>query len=144
MGGSDWPGPNLARVIAMELWEKAIPSEHSRSKQQKDHQRWIGLHLDAWLENTFPDRFRVRTEAVGGGVKPVRVLGTSFWPDISIESTEGDPLVAAEVKCLRRTALPNQMAQALGQALMYKQVYAQGLVAFGSPVPNGNATSTFL
>lgn len=127
----EWPVANLARIIAMEFWGKLAPAEHFQAPAlERNFQKWIAKELKAWHERVYPGRFVVRQELGEGGVFPIKTFGTSFWPDISVESTRGDKLVAVEVKCLKKTGLPASISQALGQALMYRQVYTQSLVVF--------------
>ena len=127
--GASWPVRNLARVIAVHLWSLRLPGELAETTEEKPFQQWIGRTVRQWLDDSYPSRFAVRIEAGEGGVEPIRAFQTSFWPDVSVESTDGDRLVAIEVKCLRGSGLPARLTQALGQALMCKQIYAQGLVA---------------
>jgi hypothetical protein len=113
----------------MELWGTEVPSHIAAETGEKHFQVWIGDHVRTFLDTTFPDRFTVKIEPAGGKVTPIRTFGTSFWPDISVESSDDDRLVAVEVKCLRGARFSGQLSQALGQALMYKQLYAQSVVA---------------
>ncbi len=128
MQPAEWPVPNLARAIASQLWGTALPAMDPAA-DEREFQREIGKRVGEWLSATFPSRFTVKVEPGGGGVAPVGAFGTSFWPDISVESSRADRLVAIEVKCLRGTNLPTQLSQALGQALVYQQLYAQSLIA---------------
>ena len=131
MAEGEWPVANLARVIAMELWGKQPPPQHFQAPvSEKNFQIWVSEELETWLPAAYPDRFTVRAEPKGGKVFPIKTFGTSFWPDVSVESSRGDKLVAVELKCLKKIGLPNSISQALGQALMYRQVYIQSLVVF--------------
>jgi len=58
------------------------------------------------------------------------MFGTSFWPDVSVESPDCRTFLAVEVKCLGRKGLPGHVAQALGQALLYRDPYERSLVVF--------------
>jgi len=125
-----WPVQNLARAIATNLWSLRLPEELEAEKEERAFQEWVGKNIRECLTASYPSRFRVRIETGEGGVAPVRAFGTSFWPDVSVESTDGERLVAIEVKCLAQAGLPARITQALGQALMYKQIYAQSMVVF--------------
>lgn len=71
-----------------------------------------------------PDaRVRV-TISVGGTGKPsLKLLGTSFWPDVEV-SEDGTRLIAIEVKLIQPQHRPSAaIAQALGQAIIYSFAY---------------------
>ena len=112
----------------MELWGAKIPDNCAEATTEKPFQEWIGKYLRDWLDRNYQGFYRVKIEPQGGKVVPVRAFETSFWPDVSVESADGEPLVAIELKCLKRKGLPALVSQALGQALMYQQVYPQSLV----------------
>jgi hypothetical protein len=120
---------NLARLLAMHLWGIAVPEQLRRETSERPFQRWLGEEIESRLGRNYPEQFNVKIEPRGGKVLPVRAFATTFWPDISIESSAGDMLTAVEVKCVKRGNLPAQISQAIGQALMYQQLYRQSLVA---------------
>ena len=127
MSSSSKPVSNLARAIAMWLWLKKVPPD-TASKAERVLQEWVSDQIEEWVKKNHPDRFRIKCEPKTGGVEPIRAFETSFWPDISIESPDKDLLVAVEVKYLTPGSVPSQVSQALGQALVYRQIYQQSLV----------------
>jgi hypothetical protein len=113
---------SLPEVIRGALEE--IPLPPPGVNEQTDLQPQVQAALEKAFNRTFPQRPLHITTSIGGAAKPnLRLLGTSFWPDVEI--AEGDTLLAAiEVKIVRPRQTPSKaIAEALGQSLVYSIRY---------------------
>jgi len=114
--------------IADYLRKGEIGTELRSMKGERPFRTWVGERIREYTAAHDPG-LSVFIEPSEGGVTPVRAFGTTFWPDVSIQS--GTHLSAAvEVKCLQRRGLPGHIAQALGQALLYKSAYDGAFVVY--------------
>ncbi len=120
----------LAKDLAQHLASCPVPPDLIGSRKERDFQAWIGGRISAWLEDRLGEQLTVKVESSGGGVEPFRMMGTEFWPDIAIGS-EGEPnLLAVEVKLVTSENRPGQISHAIGQAIIYRELYEQSLIAF--------------
>ncbi len=112
----------MARVVRETL--ARFPLRHAYSSEQSDLQPHIQAELDKALREAVPDaRVRVTISVGGTGKSSLKLLGTSFWPDVEV-SDDGTRLIAIEVKLIRREHRPSAaIAQALGQAIIYSFAY---------------------
>lgn len=97
--------------------------------EQRDLQPIVLAALHAALHQAFPLAQLETIASVGGTGKPnLKLLGTSFWPDIVVtEGTEGR--VAIEVKLIRARQSPSKaLAEAIGQAVIYSVQYPRVFV----------------
>jgi hypothetical protein len=112
----------IAEVIDHTL--RHFPLAPAYASEQRDLQPHVQAEIEKSLRRTFPELGLVTTISVGGNGKPsLKLLGTSYWPDVEIaDGNEG--LVAIEVKLIRpRQATSKAMAEAVGQALIYSVRY---------------------
>ncbi len=123
-------GYDLGSALSSFITMASVPSHLAGTRPEKGYQLWTADVVKAWLDQEQPGRFRVKVEQAGGGVFPVKMFNTSFWPDVSVETPDGERILAIEVKCLNRRDLPDLIAQALGQAVIYREEYPQSLVVF--------------
>ena len=80
------------------------------------------------MREKYGGQFTLRLEEPRGGVQPVEMADTSFWPDMTVGSDAHSTLVAVEVKCLTQKGRPGQVASAIGQALIYRELYEHSLI----------------
>ena len=112
----------VAQIIGRTL--ELLPLPPPDADEQGSLQPQIQAALDQSLKAVFPQRRFIVTTSVGGKAKPnLRLLGTSFWPDLEI--ADGDRLLAAiEVKVVRPGNSPSKaIAEAIGQSLVYSIRY---------------------
>jgi hypothetical protein len=115
------PG-RVAEVIRGTLIWMPLASEYA--DEQKDLQPHVQWALEESLRQSFPAANLRTTISVGGTGKPsLRLLGTSFWPDVEV--TEGAaPLAAIEVKLVRsQQPASKAIAEAIGQSIIYSIRY---------------------
>jgi hypothetical protein len=112
----------VAEVIRATLTGMPLASEYA--DEQRDLQPYVQRALEASLRQSFPAANLRTTISVGGTGKPsLRLLGTSFWPDVEV--TEGTVRLAAiEVKliCSQQPA-SKTIAEAIGQSIIYSIRY---------------------
>lgn len=92
--------------------------------EQRDLQPHIQAAIEESLRQSFPAVTLRTTISVGGTGKPnLRLLGTSFWPDVDV--SEGSMRLAAiEVKLIRPRQLASKaIAEAIGQSIIYSIRY---------------------
>lgn len=80
--------------------------------------------LEQSFRKLFPRATLLTTISIGGKGKPnLRLLGTSFWPDVEV--TDGNTRFAAiEVKLIRpRQPASKAIAEAIGQSIIYSIHY---------------------
>jgi hypothetical protein len=122
--------PQIARALGDYL--EANPPTASVGRDERAFQKWVYDQTTLWLKERGLSHLTVKGEASGGGVSPIRSFGAGSWPDVTVVS--GDPsgsetqTIAIEVKCLKQRGLPNRIAQALGQAFVYRENYERCLV----------------
>lgn len=112
----------VAEVIRKTLACMPLASEYV--DEQRDLQPRVKSALDESLRQSFPAANLRTTISVGGTGKPsLRLLGTSFWPDVEV--TEGNvPLAAIEVKLIRsQQPASKSIAEAIGQSIIYSIRY---------------------
>jgi len=121
---------DVASGLARHLERSTPHSKLLGTSDERPFQRWVADRSQEWLDKTYPHRYSTKCEASGGGIIPIRAFGAGSWPDVAIGSQASPTVLAVEVKCLKKRGLPNRFAQALGQALMYRQVYEGALVVY--------------
>jgi hypothetical protein len=89
-------------------------------------ERKFQLAVYSFLKNSLGPESIVLGEASGGGIRAIRLWGAGSWPDLTISSTDSPLQLAIELKCLWTRSLPNRVAHALGQALLYLERPAGG------------------
>jgi hypothetical protein len=97
-----------------------FPLKHEYRSEQRDLQPHVQAALQDELRKSFPLAALAVNISVGGIGKPsLKLLGTSFWPDVEI--TEGNtPIAAIETKLVRPGENPSKgISEALGQAIIY-------------------------
>ena len=122
-------GSEIATGLARHLARSAVPSGLLGVTDEKRFQRWVAERGEQWL-NCRHRGFWTKCEASGGGIAAVRAFGAGSWPDVAVGSEASPTALAVEVKCLRKRGLPNRVAHALGQAVMYRELYDASLVVF--------------
>ena len=95
---------------------------------ERDFQRWVTEKVSNWLERGPNTDLVVRGEASGGGVPYLRLLNTSFWPDICVGPSDSPTTLAVEVKSPKRRGLPGAVSHSIGQAMIYRLLYDQCLI----------------
>jgi len=123
-------GVDIATGLARHLTRSDVPPDLVGVSDERCFQRWVAKRAEEWLNRRHRGRFWTKGEASGGGIAPVRAFGAGSWPDVAIGSEDAPTGVAIEVKCLKKRGLPNRIAHALGQAIMYREVYQWCLVLF--------------
>jgi hypothetical protein len=116
--------------MAEQLSKSIVTAELKGCTSERPFRSWVGERTRDWVVANYGGDLAVRIEPSEGGVFPVKAFGTSFWPDVSVESPGTRAFLAVEVKCLKRRGLPGHVAQALGQALLYKVEYLGAVVVF--------------
>ena len=112
----------VAEVIRETLTRMPLASEYA--DEQRDLQPQVQRALEDSLGRSFPAANLRTTISVGGTGKPsLRLLGTSFWPDVEVtESTVR--LAAIEVKLIRsQQPASKAIAEAIGQSIIYSIRY---------------------
>ncbi len=115
-----------AAAVAMVVREAltTMPLAPTYPDEQRDLQPHIQAVLQQSLEQSFPGAGLRTTISVGGTARPnLKLLGTSFWPDVEI--TDGTmQLVAIEAKRIRSQERPSKaIAEAIGQSVIYSIRY---------------------
>lgn len=118
----------IAQNLAQHLKTAPVPQALLGKRDEREFQRWLARAIRDWAESTPTGIFMVKAEADGGGVQPVEILGTGFWPDVAIGTAERPVALAVEVKCLTRRNRASHTSQPIGQALMYRELYEECLV----------------
>ena len=118
----------IAQELAQHLRGCAVPESLIGTHAEKPFQLWAGDRTREWVSAT-GRRLVVKVEQAGGGVPPIRLFGTSFWPDIAVESSTSQTALAIEVKCVTRSGLPDSFATSVGQSMIYRAQYAECLIA---------------
>ncbi|MPZ49891.1 MAG: hypothetical protein GEU75_11470 [Dehalococcoidia bacterium] len=119
---------HLAGAVVEQLKGTPVPDGLRDSRVEREYQLWIGGVIGEQVAR-LGNGLVVRLEAERGGVRPVKLLGTSFWPDIAVYDQNEEPLLAIEVKCLTRRNLPSHVSQPIGQAFLYREMYHESIVA---------------
>ena len=112
----------VAEVIRETLTQMPLAAVYA--DEQKDLQPHVQRELEAALRRSFPATDLRTTISVGGTGKPnLRLLGTSFLPDVAV--TEGPiRLAAIEVKAHRLLQPASKaIAEAMGQSIIYSIRY---------------------
>lgn len=112
----------VAQVIRETLTRTPLASAYA--DEQRDLQPHVQRVLEESLRQSFPAANLRTTISVGGTGKPnLRLLATSFWPDVEV--TEGTICLAAiEVKLIRsQQAASKAIAEAIGQSIIYSIRY---------------------
>ena len=93
--------------------------------EEKELQPYLKDEIFKAVEKTFPGVYDVRM-SIGGKEKEsprVDLLGTNFWPDIEVSSTEGEPILAVEVKLAKQKSFAASISTTIGQCMIYKLKY---------------------
>ena len=112
----------VAEVIRETLTRMQLPSAYE--DEQRDLQPHVQRALEKSLRQSLPGADLRTIISVGGSGKPnLRLLGTSFWPDVEV--TEGTSRLAAiEVKLIRaQQPASKAIAEAIGQSIIYSIRY---------------------
>ncbi len=123
-------GSEIATGLARHLTRSDVPPDLFGVSDERCFQRWVAKRTEEWLKGRHRGGFWTKGEASGGGVAPVLAFGGGSWPDVTVGSEDWPTAVAIEVKCLKKRGLPNRIAHAVGQALMYREMYDRCLVVF--------------
>lgn len=63
-----------------------------------------------------------------GTAPKMRLLGTDFWPDITLHSAINDKkLLAIELKLVIRESIASAVSKAIGQYVIYKTIYSEAI-----------------
>ena len=117
----------IARSLAEHLRAARLPEDLRGKRDERLFQIWLAGVIGAWAGAQSAPLI-VKAEAQGGGVRPVEILGTGFWPDIAIGTSNQPTKLAVEVKCLTRRNRASHTSQPIGQALMYREMYEECVV----------------
>ena len=120
----------IANGIVAYLQGSVVSDDLRTCRDERRFRTWVGQRVREWVRAQPGNPFTVKIEPDEGGVFPVREFGTSFWPDVSVESPASRTFLAVEIKCLGRKGLPGHVAQALGQSLLYKDPYEEVVAVF--------------
>jgi hypothetical protein len=112
----------VADVIRETLTRMRLASEYA--DEQRDLQPHVQRALEESLRQSFPAANLRTTISVGGTGKPsLRLLGTSFWPDVEV-TADAASLAAIEVKLIRsQQPASKAIAEAIGQSIIYSIRY---------------------
>ncbi len=119
--------------------QRVIASAHLRPdlfncRVERKFQLWLTDEIRKAIGHDFKVVGEARVGGMGGGVQPVRLWCCGSWPDITVGTADSPLQLAIELKCLWKRGLPNRVAHALGQALLYLERsvggYRNALVVF--------------
>lgn len=115
--------PALVALTIREALTR-MPLAGTYSDEQRDLQPAVQAALEPALLRAFPDAPLRTVISVGGTGKPnLKLLGTSFWPDVEV-TEDGTQLAAIEVKFIRAGQPASKaLAEVIGQAVIYSIRY---------------------
>jgi len=103
---------------------QSMPLRGAYIDEQRDLQPHVHEVINSVLNSRFGTQFGCIVSIGAGAPKPnIRMMGTSFWPDIEV--CDGNvPVLGIELKFVNRDRrASSRISETLGQALIYKLRY---------------------
>jgi hypothetical protein len=118
---------DLLKTVVNTLQKFKLKPKYT--SEQDDLQKHIHEEIYNVVENKYPHKYRVVRSTVGRSKPNVKALGTSFWPDLEIQTSQAKPekekyLIAIEVKWIKNNkSAAKHIEEAIGQAVIYSAKY---------------------